>query len=79
MSGFLLDTNIPSELIKPIPDVRVAGWVGAQDNASLYLIVVSVGELRRGLLCFPEANGERGWNSGLNSTSFRCLPTESCR
>ena len=63
MSGFLLDTNIPSELTKPTPDVRVTGWVAAQ----------------RGLLCFPEANGERGWNSGLNSTSFRCLPAESCR
>jgi predicted nucleic acid-binding protein len=75
VSGFLLDTNISSELTKPIPDVRVTSWVGAQDNASLYLSVVSVGEV----LCFPEANGERGWNSGLNTTSFRCLPAESCR
>ena len=54
MSGFLLDTNIPSELTKPKPDIRVNGWVGARDNASLYLSVVSVGELRRVLTLLPE-------------------------
>ena len=55
MSGFLLDTNIPSELTKPIPDVRVTGLVGAQDNASLYLSVVSVVELRRGFTLLPRS------------------------
>jgi predicted nucleic acid-binding protein len=48
VSGFLLDTNIPSELTRPMPDSRVSRWVDAQDNASLYLSVVTVGELRRG-------------------------------
>ena len=51
--GFLLDTNVPSELTRPVPDVRVSGWVDAQDNASLYLSVVTVGELRRGLTILP--------------------------
>jgi predicted nucleic acid-binding protein len=46
MSGFLLDTNIPLELTKLMPEPRVSAWVDAQDNASLYLSVVSVGELR---------------------------------
>jgi predicted nucleic acid-binding protein len=48
VSGFLLDTNIPSELTRPVPDSRVRDWVASQENASLYLSVVSVGELRRG-------------------------------
>jgi predicted nucleic acid-binding protein len=26
MSGFLLDTNIPSEMIRTRPDPRVAAW-----------------------------------------------------
>jgi tRNA(fMet)-specific endonuclease VapC len=47
MSGFLLDTNIPSELTKLMPEPRVSASVEAQDNASLYLSVASVGELRR--------------------------------
>jgi predicted nucleic acid-binding protein len=52
---FLLDTNVPSELTKLIPDVRVSGWVDAQDNASLYLSVVTVGELRRGFTVLPQS------------------------
>ena len=47
-AGFLLDTNVPSELTRLLPDVLVVDWVDAQDNASLYPSVVSVGELRRG-------------------------------
>jgi hypothetical protein len=27
MSGFLLDTNIPSEMLWPRPDANVAAWV----------------------------------------------------
>jgi len=55
MSGFLLDTNVPSELTKPRPESRVRDWVDAQDNASLYLSVVSVGELRRGFTVLPQS------------------------
>jgi len=53
VSGFLLDTNIPSELIRSRPDARVEKWVYAQDEQSLYLSVVSIGELRRGLVILP--------------------------
>ena len=53
MSEFLLDTNIPSELTKPLPEPRVTAWVDAQDNASLYLSAVSVGEIRRGFTVLP--------------------------
>ena len=55
MSGFLLDANIPSELTRPRPDVRVSDWVDAQDNASLHLSVVTVGELRRGFTVLPRS------------------------
>lgn len=53
MSGFLLDTNIPSELIRTRPDARVGNWVYAQDEQSLFLSVVSLGELRRGIVILP--------------------------
>lgn len=55
MNGFLIDTNVPSELTKPLPDSRVSDWVDAQDTASLYLSVVSVGELRRGFTLLPQS------------------------
>jgi toxin FitB len=49
MSGFLLDTNVPSELIRPLPDTRVKAWVAAQDLDALFISVVSFGELRKGI------------------------------
>ena len=55
MSGFLLDTNIPSELIRTRPEPRVEKWVYAQDEQSLHLSVVSIGELRRGLVILPSS------------------------
>ena len=41
--GFLLDTNIPSELMRPRPEPKVKGWVAAQDISALFLSVVSIG------------------------------------
>ena len=55
MSGFLLDTNIPSEIIRTHPDPRVDAWVRGQDEASLHLSVVTIGELRKGLTVLPES------------------------
>jgi predicted nucleic acid-binding protein len=57
MTGFLLDTNVPSELIRTRPDPRVTEWVRTQDEQSLFLSAVSVGELRRGITILPA--GER--------------------
>ena len=49
MSGFLLDTNIISELVKPRPDPYVVRWVDATDESLLYLSVLTLGEIRRGI------------------------------
>src|ERR1700737_2806534 len=49
MSGFLLDTNCISELFRPKPEVRVLEWMEAADEALLYLSVLTVGEIRKGL------------------------------
>ena len=53
-AGFLLDTNVPSELTRQSPNARVSTWVSVQDNASLYLSVVSVGEFRKGFCLLPQ-------------------------
>lgn len=53
MSGFLVDTNVISEIIKPAPDERVAGWSREQPRESLFLSVISIGELRKGLTILP--------------------------
>jgi predicted nucleic acid-binding protein len=47
VSGFLLDTNIISELIKPKPEVNVTTWIENTDESLLYLSVMTLGEIRR--------------------------------
>ena len=49
MSGFLLDTNVISELVKPRPEANVASWIEATDESLLYLGVLTLGEIRRGI------------------------------
>lgn len=50
MSGFLLDTNVPSELVRPHPEAKVQRWVAAQDLDTLFISSVSFGELRKGIV-----------------------------
>lgn len=49
MSGFLLDTNVVSELIKPKPDDNVIRWVEETDESILFLSVLTLGEIRQGV------------------------------
>lgn len=49
MIGFLLDTNIPSELVRPQPDAKVVAWLAARSLDELFLSVVTFGELRKGI------------------------------
>ena len=49
MSGFLLDTNVVSELIKPHPDHNVLRWVEETDESILFLSVLTLGEIRNGI------------------------------
>ena len=59
MSGFLLDTNIPSETVKLRPDPRVTAWINAQPNLTLFISVMTVGELRRGFVTLPPSEADR--------------------
>ncbi len=49
MTGFLLDTNIPSELTRRAPDPRVETWVHSAGRWTLYISVITLGEIRKGL------------------------------
>ncbi len=49
MSGFLLDTNAVSELVKPRPNAGVVRWVDATDEQLVFLSVMTLGEIRKGI------------------------------
>lgn len=55
MSGFLLDTNVISELIKPKPEANVTEWIENTDESLLYLSVLTLGEVRRGISILPQS------------------------
>jgi predicted nucleic acid-binding protein len=49
VSGFLLDTNVISELVKAKPEPRVTAWIENIDESLLYLSVLTLGEIRKGI------------------------------
>jgi len=55
VSGFLLDTNVISELVKPRPETNVTAWVEGTDESLLYLSVLTLGEIRRGIAVLPQS------------------------
>ena len=54
MSGYLLDTNVPSEFSRDRPDPRVVQWLKAQPVTMLFLSAVTIGEIRKGLVLLPQ-------------------------
>lgn len=47
--SFLLDTNVISEGGKPRPDPRVIEWLASVDEEHVFLSIISLAELRRGI------------------------------
>lgn len=46
---YILDTNVISEFHRPHPDRGVLEWVGAHDEAGLFISVITVMELEIGI------------------------------
>ena len=47
--SFLLDTNIVSELAKARPNSNVIAWLGSVPSTDLFLSVITLGEIRKGI------------------------------
>ena len=46
---YLLDTCVISELVKPRPNPRVVSWIKEQEEESLFLSVITIGEIQKGI------------------------------
>ena len=55
----VLDTNVVSELMKPVPAAEVARWIAGQPAAMLYTTSVSQAEVLHGIALLP-AGKRRG-------------------
>ena len=52
---YLIDTCIISELIRKQPDPNILDWFDRQDATDLYLSVVTIGEISKGIARLPES------------------------
>jgi tRNA(fMet)-specific endonuclease VapC len=50
---YLLDTNVISELIARQPNQKILDWLDSLDPSTVYLSVVTIGEIRKGIEKLP--------------------------
>lgn len=57
--SYLLDTCMISELARPAPDARVLTWIESAEESALYLSVLTIGELEKGIARLPSSARRR--------------------
>jgi predicted nucleic acid-binding protein len=68
VTGWLLDTNVLSELRRPRPHARVLQFVSAQSLELLYVSVVTFAEIRFGIELLQDAGRRMELNDWLTNT-----------
>ena len=51
----ILDTSVISELVAIQPDPSVMGWIENVDPEDVYLSVITIGELKKGIAKIPDS------------------------
>ncbi|MEK6372402.1 MAG: type II toxin-antitoxin system VapC family toxin [Acidobacteriota bacterium] len=59
-SGYLLDTNVISELMKARPARSVAEWIVSTPEELMHISVITIGEIRKGIDLLEEVEPRRG-------------------
>ena len=68
MKGYLLDTNIPSEMTRSRPAPQVEQWLDQVDDDALFLGVISLSEILRGITRLPESTRRTQLRTWLDET-----------
>lgn len=69
--NYLLDTCVLSEFRKKLPEPKVLKWVDAQDEDSLYLSAVTVGEIEKGICRMAPSKRKRSLTVWLEDVIHR--------
>lgn len=67
----LVDTRVVSELIRPRPNTHVLAWFAAQPEQDIFISVLTVGELSRGIARLApgrKRNGLEVWRAAFETT-----------
>jgi len=54
--NFILDTNVISELVAARPNLNVIEWIQATDSDRIFLSVISIGEIKKGIEKLPNSD-----------------------
>lgn len=65
--NYLLDTCVISELVKPSPNEKVIDWLSSTPNERLFLSVITIGEIRKGLTKLPDSKKKNQLTNWLNT------------
>jgi predicted nucleic acid-binding protein len=63
--SYLIDTCCISELVKKKPNPNVVKWFADQDELSMFLSVITFGELRKGIEKLPDSKKKKELNRWL--------------
>ena len=74
MRGWLLDTNVISELRKAKADAGVTAFIEAQPGDLIYVSEITFGEIRYGIEQIENPRGAPIYNFGLITRSGRSSP-----
>ena len=64
---YLLDTCVLSELIKKNPSQKVVKWVSKNDEANLFISVLTIGEIHRGIEKLPKSKKKEKLHQWVNN------------
>jgi predicted nucleic acid-binding protein len=64
---YLLDTCVISELVKPAPNRKVVDWLNEVSSGALFLSVITIGEIRKGLFKLPDSKRKERLTGWLNT------------
>ena len=75
----LLDTNVLSELMRPVPDPGVVRWLDAQPEWDVWISAITVAEIRLGITLLSDGRRKKlllGLAEQMFQEDFvdRCLP-----
>ena len=59
----ILDTNILSELMRPIPNMRVVHWLDEEDQDSINITAITVAEILYGIARLPEGRRKNSYST----------------
>jgi predicted nucleic acid-binding protein len=66
LKGYLVDTNIPSELTRERPDARVAAFLNNVGQRRVFLSVLTIGEICKGIAELPASQRRAGLQDWLD-------------